>query len=87
MDRNLKIQDIAFAALFGAIGMVALGAAVFFGKTHQFAMAAISAAMAGKIAKVIFHVQGLQASIVSRFGPGGEIVIDEDRAELYWGAN
>ncbi len=45
------------------------------------------ARMAGKLAKVIFHVRGLRASIVSRFGPGGEITIDEERAELYWGTN
>jgi len=44
------------------------------------------ARMASKMAKVNFRVQGLQASIVSRFGPGGDIVIDHDRAELYWGA-
>jgi Predicted ATP-dependent serine protease len=41
--------------------------------------------MASKIAKVIFHVQGLRASVVSRFGPGGVITIDEERSELYWG--
>jgi CTP synthase (UTP-ammonia lyase) len=45
MDRDLKIQDIVFAALFGALGIVALVAAVFYGKTHQFVMAAICAAM------------------------------------------
>ena len=44
MDRDLKIQDIAFAILFGVIGIAAL-AAGFCGKTHQFAMAAICAAM------------------------------------------
>jgi len=44
------------------------------------------ARMASKMAKVNFRVQGLQASIVSRFGSGGDIVIDPDRAELYWGA-
>ncbi len=45
------------------------------------------ARMASKLAKVIFRVQGLRASVVSRFGPGGDIVINEERAELYWGSN
>ncbi len=44
MDRDLKIQDIAFAVLFGVIGLLALVAG-FCGKTHQFAMAAICAVM------------------------------------------
>lgn len=45
------------------------------------------ARMSSKMAKVIFHIRGLRASIVSRFGPGGEIDIDEERSELYWGSN
>jgi hypothetical protein len=45
MDRYLKIQDIACAVIFGALGMVALGAAVFCGKTHQWVMVGICAAM------------------------------------------
>lgn len=44
------------------------------------------ARMASKMAKVIFHVQGLKATIVGRFGPGGDVIIDEERAELYWGS-
>lgn len=43
------------------------------------------ARMASKVAKVIFHVVGLKAFIVSRYGIGGEIVINEEKAELYWG--
>ncbi len=45
MDRFQKIQDIAFAALFGVLGVTALVAAVFFGATHQYAMAVICAVM------------------------------------------
>lgn len=44
MDKLLKTQDIAFAAIFGVIGIVALVAG-FCGKTHQFAMATICAVM------------------------------------------
>lgn len=44
------------------------------------------ARMASKLAKVIFHVRGLRASMVSRFGPGGELEINEERCELYWGS-
>jgi hypothetical protein len=52
MDRDLKIQDIAFAALFGALGIVALVAAIL-GKTHQFAMAGICAlAVAGFVIEI-----------------------------------
>ncbi len=53
MDRFLKIQDIAFAALFGVIGLGALVGAVFFGATHQYAMVAICAVMvAAAIAEI-----------------------------------
>ena len=45
MNRFDKIQNIAGAALFGAIGLAALIAAVFAGATHQFVMAAICALM------------------------------------------
>ncbi len=53
MDRHLKIQNIAFAALFGVVGIVALVAG-FCGKHHQFAMAAICAAM---VAASIFEIR------------------------------
>ncbi|MFV0397358.1 MAG: hypothetical protein ACK5JU_05000 [Bacteroidales bacterium] len=43
------------------------------------------ARMAKKMAKVIFHVQGLKAFVTSRFSAGGEIVIDETKSELFWG--
>jgi hypothetical protein len=43
------------------------------------------ARMAGKIAKVIFHVRGLRASVVSRFSAGGEIILNESNSRMYWG--
>lgn len=43
------------------------------------------ARMANKLAKVVVHVVGLKSFIVSRSGVGGEITIDQERAELYWG--
>jgi predicted ATP-dependent serine protease len=43
------------------------------------------ARMAKKLAKVIFHVEGLKAFVTSRFSPGGEIVIDEEKSEIYHG--
>jgi KaiC/GvpD/RAD55 family RecA-like ATPase len=43
------------------------------------------ARMVKKMAKVIIHVQGLKAFVVSRFSKGGEIIIDEEKAEMYWG--
>lgn len=52
MDKLLKNIDIACAALFGTLGIVALVAG-FCGKTHQFTMAAICAAMvAGAIIEI-----------------------------------
>ncbi|MDR2936883.1 MAG: hypothetical protein LBU80_06020 [Rikenellaceae bacterium] len=45
MDRFEKIQNIAGAVLFGAIGITALTGATFFGATHQFAIAALCAMM------------------------------------------
>jgi hypothetical protein len=45
MDRYLKIQNIAFALIFGALGITALVGVVFFGARHQLVVAAISAAM------------------------------------------
>ena len=43
------------------------------------------ARMAKKLAKVIFHIEGLRAFVTSRFSPGGEIVIDEEKSEIYHG--
>lgn len=43
------------------------------------------ARMAKKLAKVIFHIGGLKAFVTSRFSPGGELVIDEAKSELYHG--
>jgi predicted ATP-dependent serine protease len=43
------------------------------------------ARMAKKVAKVIIHIQGLKAFIISRFGPGGELNIDEQKSALFWG--
>lgn len=40
MNRFLKFQNIAFAALFGVAGIIALIVAIC-GKRHQFVMAAI----------------------------------------------
>lgn len=43
------------------------------------------AKMAKKMAKVIFHVEGLKVFITSRFSKGGELIIDEEKSEIYWG--
>jgi predicted ATP-dependent serine protease len=43
------------------------------------------ARMAKKVAKVIIHIQGLKAFIISRFGPGGELSVDEQKSALFWG--
>ncbi len=43
------------------------------------------ARMAKKLAKVIFHVEGLKAFVTSRFSQGGELVIDEEKSEVYHG--
>lgn len=43
------------------------------------------ARMAKKLAKVIFHVEGLKAFVTSRFSPGGEIIIDEEKSEIFHG--
>lgn len=45
------------------------------------------ARMAKKLAKVIFHIVGLKAFVTSRFSPGGELVIDEEKSEVYHGLN
>ena len=44
-----------------------------------------TARMAEKWASVVIQVKGLKALVVSRFSLGGEIVIDGERSELYWG--
>lgn len=41
--------------------------------------------MAKKLSSVIFHIEGLKAFVTSRFSTGGEIVIDEEKSEIYWG--
>ena len=43
------------------------------------------ARMAKKMAKVVFHIEGLKAFVISRFSPGGEMMINEDKCEVYWG--
>jgi predicted ATP-dependent serine protease len=40
---------------------------------------------AKKLANVILHIQGLKAFVTSRFSAGGELVIDEEKSEIYWG--
>jgi hypothetical protein len=47
MDRDLKIVNIALAVIFGAIGIVAFVAAVFWGKTQHFLSVAICAMAVG----------------------------------------
>lgn len=37
-----------------------------------------------KLAKIIIHVQGFQASVSGRC-PGGKMFIDEEKGKLYWG--
>ena len=47
-----------------------------------------SARMAKKLAKVHVNIKGLKAFVVSRFAQqGGEIVINDDLSEMYWGVN
>ncbi|MDR3350731.1 MAG: hypothetical protein LBN98_03655 [Prevotellaceae bacterium] len=43
------------------------------------------ARMAKKMAKVIIHIQGLKAFVISRFSAGGELSIDEQKSALFWG--
>jgi adenosyl cobinamide kinase/adenosyl cobinamide phosphate guanylyltransferase len=45
------------------------------------------ARMAKKLAKVIFHIEGLKAFVTSRFSPGGEIIINEEKSEIYHGSS
>lgn len=42
---------------------------------------------AKKMAHTIFHIVGLKAIVTSRFGNGGELVIDEEKCEIYHGSN
>ena len=44
-----------------------------------------AAKMAKKLCKVIINVKGLRAFVTSRFSKGGEMDIDPEKAELYWG--
>jgi hypothetical protein len=43
------------------------------------------ARMAKKLSKVYIQVRGLRAFVTSRFSTGGELVINEEMSELYWG--
>lgn len=45
------------------------------------------ARMAKKMAKVIVHIAGLKAFVISRFSEGGELTIDEQKSVLFWGKN
>ena len=45
-----------------------------------------SAKLCSRYAKVIVRVQGLKAFVKGRC-PGGEILIDEEKAQLVWGTN
>lgn len=44
------------------------------------------AKMAKKWSTVIYRIEGLKAMVTSRFSQGGEIIIDEEKSEIYWGA-
>lgn len=46
-----------------------------------------AARMCKKLSKVIFHVQGLRTSVISRFSNGGIIDIDPELSEMCWGIN
>jgi len=43
------------------------------------------ARMAKKLSKVYVQVRGLKAFVTSRFSTGGELVINDEMSELYWG--
>ncbi len=43
------------------------------------------ARMAKKLSKVYVQVRGLKAFVTSRFSAGGELVINDEMSELYWG--
>ena len=42
--------------------------------------------MAKKMSSVVIHIEGLKAFVTSRFSSGGEIVINEEKADIYWGS-
>jgi len=59
---------------------------IFVGHEERKEPSPASARDVKKLAKVIIHVKGLKAFVVSRFAPqGGEITISDDMAEMYWG--
>ncbi|GHT13445.1 hypothetical protein AGMMS4956_09620 [Bacteroidia bacterium] len=58
---------------------------IFLGHEERKSPYPATARMASKYAKVIFHVVGLKAIVTSRFGNGGELVIDEENSELFYG--
>jgi archaellum biogenesis ATPase FlaH len=43
------------------------------------------ARMAKKLSKVYVQVRGLKAFVTSRFSTGGELIINEEMSQLYWG--
>jgi len=43
------------------------------------------ARMAKKLSKVYVQVRGLKAFVTSRFSTGGELVINDEMSEIYWG--
>jgi archaellum biogenesis ATPase FlaH len=43
------------------------------------------ARMAKKLSKVYVQVRGLKAFVTSRFSCGGELVINDEMSEIYWG--
>lgn len=45
MTKGAKLQNYIWAGIFGSLGLGALVGALFFGATHQFVMAAVSAVM------------------------------------------
>lgn len=45
MTKGAKLQNYIWAGIFGSLGLGALVGALFFGATHQFFMAAVSAVM------------------------------------------
>jgi len=44
------------------------------------------AKLVSKMAKVIINVKGLEAFVTSRYSAGGQITINEEKSEMYWGA-
>ncbi|MCX8018908.1 MAG: hypothetical protein N2747_00270 [Chitinophagaceae bacterium] len=58
---------------------------VFIGHEERKEPYPATARMAQKIAKVYVHVKGLQAFVISRFGPGGELIMAEKKGKIFWG--